>query len=327
MGAFGRGSVLVELAAYVGILAIAAAMLMISGEFDLSIGANVALGGHTFAMLMMSPDPMPIWMCIFATFGFMMFVGFVTGMLVVSTGLPSFIVTLGFWFANRGFANYLAFRNHDTSRLDIKPMLEERNVLVDGAVVKMPDPTKIDDIFAFKNGFFGWTGQIDLPGLQPFQLFFNAEFYYFIVFAVVAVFILNFTRIENWISRLVVTPLPPARSRARGRVKVGLFMTSACVAGFLGVIFTLQSGVSEPLAGDFRELHAIAAAVIGGCALTGGYGSVVGAVFGAFIFAIVSRGINFVPFIDNNLFRVILGLMLLGAAMLNQLLRNRVVKG
>ncbi len=53
----------------------------------------------------------------------------------------------------------------------------------------------------------------------------------------------------------------------------------------------------------------------------------VGAVFGAFIFAIVSRGINFVPFIDNNLFRVILGLMLLGAAMLNQLLRNRVVKG
>ena len=74
-------------------------------------------------------------------------------------------------FANRGFANYLAFRNHDPSRLDIKPMLEERNVLVDGAVVKMPDPTKIDDIFAFKNGFFGWTGQIDLPGLQPFQLF------------------------------------------------------------------------------------------------------------------------------------------------------------
>ncbi len=318
----------VELAAYVGILAIAAAMLMISGEFDLSIGANVALGGHTFAMLMMSPDPMPIWLCIFATFGFMMFVGFVTGMLVVSTGLPSFIVTLGFWFANRGFANYLAFRNHDTSRLDIKPMLEERNVLVDGAVVKMPDPTKIDDIFAFKNGFFGWTGQIDLPGLQPFQLYFNAEFYYFIIFAIVAVYILNFTRIGNWI---FAAGGDPVAARAVGvpvaRVKVGLFMTSAFAAGFLGVIFTLQSGVSEPLAGDFRELHAIAAAVIGGCALTGGYGSVVGAVFGAFIFAIVSRGINFVPFIDNNLFRVILGLMLLGAAMLNQLLRNRVVKG
>lgn len=318
----------VELAAYVGILAIAAALLMISGEFDLSIGANVALGGHTFAMLMLSPDPMPLWACIFATFAFMLFVGFITGMLVVSTGLPSFIVTLGFWFANRGFANYLAFRNHDTSRLDIKPMLEERNVLQDGAVVQVPDPTKIDDIFAFKNGFFGWTGEINLPFLQPFELFFNAEFYYFIIIALLAVFILNFTRIGNWI---FAAGGDPVAARAVGvpvaRVKVGLFMWSAFSAGFLGVVFTLQSGVSEPLAGDFRELHAIAAAVIGGCALTGGYGSVVGAVFGAFIFAIVSRGINFVPFIDNNLFRVILGLMLLGAAMLNQLLRNRVVKG
>lgn len=318
----------VELSAYVGILAIAAALLMISGEFDLSIGANVALGGHTFAMLMMAPDPMPLTACIITTFGFMLFVGFITGSLVVSTGLPSFIVTLGFWFANRGFANYLAFRNHDTSRLDIKPMLEERNVLKDGEIIPMPDPTKIDDIFAFKDGFFGWRGNIDLPLLEPFRLYFNAEFYYFIIIALVAVFVLNFTRIGNWI---FAAGGDPVAARAVGvpvaRVKIGLFMWSAFSAGFLGVIFTLQSGVSEPLAGDFRELHAIAAAVIGGCALTGGYGSVVGAVFGAFIFAIVSRGINFVPFIDNNLFRVILGLMLLGAAMLNQLLRNRVLKG
>ena len=318
----------VELSAYVGILAIAAALLMISGEFDLSIGANVALGGHTFAMLMMAPDPMPLTACIITTFGFMLFVGFITGSLVVSTGLPSFIVTPGFWFANRGFANYLAFRNHDTSRLDIKPMLEERNVLKDGEIIPMPDPTKIDDIFAFKDGFFGWRGNIDLPLLEPFRLYFNAEFYYFIIIALVAVFVLNFTRIGNWI---FAAGGDPVAARAVGvpvaRVKIGLFMWSAFSAGFLGVIFTLQSGVSEPLAGDFRELHAIAAAVIGGCALTGGYGSVVGAVFGAFIFAIVSRGINFVPFIDNNLFRVILGLMLLGAAMLNQLLRNRVLKG
>ena len=64
----------------------------------------------------------------------------------------------------------------------------------------------------------------------------------------------------------------------------------------------MTSGASDPKAGDFRELHAIAAAVIGGCALMGGYGSVIGAVLGAFIFAIASRGINFVPFIDNNLF-------------------------
>lgn len=89
----------------------------------------------------------------------------------------------------------------------------------------------------------------------------------------------------------------------------------------------LSSGASDPKAGDFRELHAIAAAVIGGCALTGGYGSVIGAVFGAFIFAIASQGIIYVPFFDNNLFRVILGTLILAAALLNQLLRNRVMKG
>jgi simple sugar transport system permease protein len=59
----------------------------------------------------------------------------------------------------------------------------------------------------------------------------------------------------------------------------------------------------------------------------GGYGSVIGAVLGALIFAIASRGINFVPFIDNNLFRVMLGFLVLGAALLNQFLRNRVLRG
>ena len=111
------------------------------------------------------------------------------------------------------------------------------------------------------------------------------------------------------------------------RVKIGLFMNSAILSGFLGMVFVLGSGVSDPLAGDFRELHAIAAAVIGGCALTGGYGTVIGAVLGALIFSIVQIGIRFVPLIDNNLFRVIVGLMLLGAALLNQFIRDRVVKG
>ena len=108
----------VELTAYIGIIAIAAALLMISGEFDLSIGANVALGGHTLAMMILAGVPIPL--AILLTFVLLALIGFLTGFLVVTTGLPSFIVTLGFWFANRGFANYLAFRVHDTSRLDIK---------------------------------------------------------------------------------------------------------------------------------------------------------------------------------------------------------------
>lgn len=307
----------VELTAYIGIIGIAAALLMISGEFDLSIGANVALGGHTLAMMILAGVPLPL--AILVTIGLMLAVGAATGLLVVTTGLPSFIVTLGFWFANRGFANYLAFRVHDTSRLDIKKQLEESKVLQDGAVVELPDPTWIDDVFAFKDGFFG---------IEVSWLFLNAEVYYFIIVALLAIYVLNFSKVGNWI---FASGGDPVAARAVGvpvsRVKVGLFMMSAVLSGFLGIIFVLASGVSDPLAGDFRELHAIAAAVIGGSALTGGYGTVIGAILGALIFSIVQIGIRFVPLIDNNMFRVIVGMMLLGAALLNQFIRDRVVKG
>ena len=144
----------------------------------------------------------------------------------------------------------------------------------------------------------------------------------------IVAFITNRTPYGNWI---YASGGDPVAARAVGvpvaRVKISLFMISTSLACLLGILTVMTSGASDPKAGDFRELHAIAAAVIGGCALTGGYGSVVGAVLGALIFAIASRGINFVPFIDNNLFRVMLGMLILGSALLNQFLRDRIVKG
>ncbi|MEM9523468.1 MAG: ABC transporter permease [Pseudomonadota bacterium] len=294
----------VELASFVGILAIAAALLMIAGEFDLSIGANIALAGHSFAILLLLGVPIPL--AIILTFAELLALGALIGTIVVRTGLPSFIVTLGFWFASRGFAVFMSQTLFNQSRLSVR------------AITKPPagggeDPSRIDNIFAFDRAF-------GLP--------FDAEVYYFVVIAIFATLVLHRTRYGNWI---FAAGGDPVAARAVGvpvaRVKISLFMFSASMACLLGIITVLTSGASDPQAGDFRELHAIAAAVIGGCALTGGYGSVVGAVFGAFIFAIASRGINFVPFIDNNLFRVMLGLLILGAALLNQALRNRVVRG
>ena len=86
----------VELAAFVGILAIGASLLMIAGEFDLSMGANVALAGHSFALLLLFG--VPIELAILLTFIELAFLGFIIGTIVVRTGLPSFIVTLAFWF-------------------------------------------------------------------------------------------------------------------------------------------------------------------------------------------------------------------------------------
>ena len=294
----------VELAAFVGILAIGASLLMIAGEFDLSMGANIALAGHSFAIFLLFG--VPIELAIILTFIELAFLGFIIGVIVVRTGLPSFIVTLAFWFASRGFAVFLSQTFFNQSRLSVK------------ANLKPPpgggeDPTLIDNIFAFDKAF-------GVP--------FDAEVYYFIILVFIVAFITNRTPYGNWI---YASGGDPVAARAVGvpvaRVKISLFMISTSLACLLGILTVMTSGASDPKAGDFRELHAIAAAVIGGCALTGGYGSVVGAVLGALIFAIASRGINFVPFIDNNLFRVMLGMLILGSALLNQFLRDRIVKG
>lgn len=294
----------VELAAFVGILAIGASLLMIAGEFDLSIGANIALAGHSFALLLIFG--VPVVPAILLTFVELAILGAIIGFIVVRTGLPSFIVTLGFWFASRGLAVFLSQTLVNQSRLSVKAQLKPP---AGGG----EDPTRIDNIFAFDKAF-------GLP--------FDAEVYYFIILVVLVALMLHKTRFGNWI---YAAGGDPTAARAVGvpvnRVKISLFVISACLACLLGVLTVMTSGASDPKAGDFRELHAIAAAVIGGCALTGGYGSVIGAVLGAFIFAIASRGINFVPFIDNNLFRVMLGLLILGAALLNQFLRNRVLRG
>ncbi|MEM0978537.1 MAG: ABC transporter permease [Pseudomonadota bacterium] len=294
----------VELAAFVGILAIAAAFLMIAGEFDLSMGANIALAGHTFSLLLIFG--WPVGVAVLFTLMELLFVGWLIGIIVVRTGLPSFIVSLGFWFASRGFAVFMSQSLVNQSRLSVKAQLKPP---AGGG----EDPSWADNVFAFD---------------QAFGLSFDAEVYYFIILTIVAALVLHRTKLGNWIFSAGGDPVA---ARAVGvpvaQVKIGLFMFSASMACLLGILTVMTSGASDPQAGDFRELHAIAAAVIGGCALMGGYGSVIGAVLGAFIFAIASRGINFVPFIDNNLFRVMLGLLILGAALLNQFLRNRVVRG
>ena len=75
----------VELAAFVGILAIGASLLMIAGEFDLSMGANIALAGHSFALLLLFG--VPVVPAIFLTFVELAILGYIMGSIVVRTGL------------------------------------------------------------------------------------------------------------------------------------------------------------------------------------------------------------------------------------------------
>ena len=107
------------------------------------------------------------------------------------------------------------------------------------------------------------------------------------------------------------------------RVKTALFVTTACCAALVAILQVMNTGSTDALRGDQKEFEAIIAAVIGGCLLTGGYGSALGAFFGAIIFGMVSIGLTYTNF-DSDWFKVFLGGMLLIAVLVNNSIRRKI---
>ena len=150
---------------------------------------------------------------------------------------------------------------------------------------------------------------------------------YWIVFVIIATWILLRTRVGNWIFSAGGNPVS---ARAVGvpvaRVKIGLFMAVGFMAWFTGMHTLFLFNTIQSAQGIGNEFVYIIAAVVGGCLLTGGYGSVVGASLGALIFGVVQIGIGYTS-IDNNWYRVFLGFMLLTAVLFNNYIRRRVALG
>ncbi|WP_276931415.1 ABC transporter permease [Elstera cyanobacteriorum] len=132
------------------------------------------------------------------------------------------------------------------------------------------------------------------------------------------------TRVGNWIfasggdakaARNVGVPV--------NGVKIGLFMVTAFCATVYAACQVMEFGSAAADRGLLKEFEAIIAAVIGGSLLTGGYGSVIGACFGALIFGVVQQGIFFAGW-NSDWFRVFLGVMLLIAVVFNNYIRRKV---
>jgi simple sugar transport system permease protein len=217
-------------------------------------------------------------------------VGFFNGYLVIKTGLPSFIVTLGMLFALRGLT--IGFARLLTGRTQIG---------LSDAVSGNP----LTSLFAGSIGDFSVT------------------IVWWLLLAVLGTYVLQRTVFGNWIfgsggdanaARNVGVPV--------SRVKITLFMCTALSAALLATIQVLDARSADVLRGTLLELQAIAAAVIGGVLLTGGYGSVVGAVFGALIFGMVQQGIFFTG-VSTDWFQVFVGVMLLIAVVFNNIIRKR----
>ncbi|KQR30640.1 MAG: ABC transporter permease [Agrobacterium cavarae] len=303
-------------ASQLGILAIAAALLMIGGEFDLSIGSMVAFAGLIFGVLVTNYDQ-PLSIAILLTFLFSGVVGAINGQIVIRTRLPSFIVTLAFLFILRGLTLVgLKWATGGSTQLrGISSAVEGSPLL------------KIFSGQAFE-GLFLWLGQQGITetfdnGL-PKVTGVPVSVIWFIVIAIVATWVLLRTRTGNWIFAAGGDPNAARNSGVPvNRVKTSLFALTACAAALVAIITVLDAGSTDARRGFQKEFEAIIAAVIGGCLLTGGYGSAIGAFFGAVIFGMVSIGLTYTQF-DSDWFQVFLGSMLLLAVLFNNFIRRRV---
>ncbi|MDH3662083.1 MAG: ABC transporter permease [Alphaproteobacteria bacterium] len=303
-------------AAQLGILAIGAALLMIGGEFDLSLGSMIAFTGLFFGACVMTFG-LPLILAIPATLVFAAFVGAINGQIVIRTGLPSFIVTLAFLFIYRGLSlvglkwatggsTQLRGVREATAADFLTPIFS--GDAFPGVFTALGDMGLID---TFKNG----TPKV--PGIP-------VEILWFIFIAIVATYVLLRTPVGNWIfasggdANAASNSGVPVRS-----VKISLFMVTALCAGLVAIITVLDSGSTDARRGFQKEFEAIIAAVIGGCLLTGGYGSAIGAFFGAIIFGMVLIGLSYTA-IDQDWYLVFLGGMLLIAVLFNNMIRKRV---
>jgi simple sugar transport system permease protein len=302
------------LSAELGILAAAVALLIIAGEFDLSIGSMVGFAGIVIGLAVTSLG-WPLWAAIGSAFAVAVLVGYLNGYITVKTRLPSFIVTLASLFILRGLS--IGITRAVTGRTQIPYILENP-----------PDPWTAA-IFNghVLTGLFHWMGTqgwIDTKADgTPFVPGIPMSIVWWIVITALAGWVLTKTRFGNWI---YASGGDPVVARNVGvpvaRVKITLFIVTALAATLLATIQVMEAGSADTVRGTQKEFEAIIAAVIGGVLLTGGYGTVLGAAFGALIFGLVQMGIFFTG-IDTDWFKVFLGLVILAAVLVNNYGRAR----
>ncbi|MCP1120719.1 ABC transporter permease [Robbsia andropogonis] len=305
-----------QVAAYLGLLAVGACLLMIAGEFDLSIGSMIGFSG----MMVAIPSVYfhwPISLAILFAFIASMLLGALNGYIVMKTRLPSFIVTLAFLFILRGLT------------LALSILFADRTIV--SGVGDIAQADRITNTLFHGVAFHGFFTALAHMGLL--QLLDNGEplvpgipkvLLWWFALAAVSAFVLAKTRYGNWIlsvggdanaAKNVGIPVK--------RVKISLFVLTAFCACLFAVLQVCDIGSAAADRGLQKEFEAIIAAVIGGTLLTGGYGSVIGACFGALIFGVVQIGITYTN-VSSDWFRVFLGVMLLLAVLFNHYVRRRV---
>jgi simple sugar transport system permease protein len=284
-----------DVAAQVGIVGTAVALLMIAGEFDLSIGSLVGFAGIVIG-IGVTIWGLPVWLSILMAMAATTFLGVLNGLLVVRTGLPSFIVTLATLFIIRGFSSVLTSIVTNITYIPI-----ERTLIANDPIA----------------GLFNWSVAVASGASLKVSIL------WWLVIAVIGIYILGRTRLGNWIAG-VGGSSTAARNLGVpvARVKILLFALTAFSASILATIQSMTFFSADILRGTGIELDAITTAVIGGCLLTGGYGSVAGTALGALALGMARQGIVFAD-INADWYKIAIGTLLLVAVVLNNWIRRR----
>jgi len=281
-----------DVASTLGIMAVVVALLMIGGEFDLSAGAMTGTSGLLLGVLV-TEWGLSMWPAIVVTVAFAACVGLFNGVMVMKTKLPSFIVTLATFFILQGL-----------------------NLGVTKAIT----------------GTVRVAGLVDVPGYESAATLFSSTFWepykfrisvvWWIAITLLATWVLARTRFGNWIfavggdanaARNVGVPVQ--------RVKISLFVLTSTAAALVGTMIALRLGSIQAGQGIGEEFTYIISAVVGGCLLTGGYGSAIGAALGALIVGMAFIGIQFSGWNTDWRF-LFLGVILLMAVLVNNLVRK-----
>lgn len=341
----------IAIIAQLGIIATGAALLMIAGEFDLSIGPMIAFAGMSIAVMLKWGLPFGLgeatpFLAFLITLVMTLAFGWLIGTIVVKSGLSSFIVTLAFWFFLRGLTE-VCFRliNQNTNVSGLPDFKKESwfaeqmggevfswffdawywiGTKASAGLEFTSDMTKSEKI-----DFINYLSFLNINRkMEQWVTGFDARLLWFIIIAGAAWYVLARTQLGSWI---YATGDNKESARANGvpvnRVKVGLFMFSAFCATIFATCQVFDTNSSDAAKGMFKELEAIAIAVVGGILMTGGFGTIIGVVFGAVTFGLVANAVFFIPWIDGAWFRVFVGTVLLLAVFANERIRKRITGG
>jgi simple sugar transport system permease protein len=264
-----------------GLIALGMTLLMTAGEFDLSVGSVFGLS-PVLMWTLFNSGTVPLEVSFVLGLLIAALIGWINGLFVTRLKIPSFLVTLGMLLVARGTALFIT----------------------DGFPQRTWDASG------------QWLAQILVGDFYVGSFRVYMSLFWFVLAALILGYLLTQTRFGNWIQ---ASGGNPNAARARGvnvdRTKVILFILSSMLSAFAGIISSIRTSAANPNSGTGYELEVIAMVVIGGTALSGGRGTIVGTVIGIFILRVMRNGIVMVgvPGLAYNIFigAIILGMMAL----------------